>query len=185
MGYYVIHADGSKYGPAELLLLQKWVGENRISETTLLEDEVTGISTPASLVPGLNFAVKPPSTADLPPVQQAPTAAPTNPYESGPYAGSPYGAPSFSEAPRQVRQEKVDNHLVKAIFATLCCCIIGGVISIINAAQVDGCVRRGDMAGAYEHSERADNWANWSIGIGLVFGIIRLIVLFANGGPSH
>jgi hypothetical protein len=183
MGFYVIHPDGSKYGPAELSLLQKWVEENRIAETTLIEDEFTGISTPASLVPGLNFGVKPPSTGNPPPVQQAPP--PPNPYATGPtYGGPSYGVPPYGEQQRGGYREHVDNHLVKAILATLCCCLAFGVVSIVYAAQVDGYANRGDYAGARDSAEKADTWANWAIGLGIISNALGVMVALA-GGMSH
>src|SRR5690606_19726812 len=64
----------------------------------------------------------------------------------------------------------VPNHLVWAILATICCCLPTGIVSIIYAAQVDGKVQAGDLAGARQSSDNAKLWAWISFGLGLVGG---------------
>lgn len=75
----------------------------------------------------------------------------------------------------------IDNHLTKAILATLFCCLPFGIAAIVNAASVNGKIQAGDFTGAQIASEKADSWANWSIGIGLVAGVIYFIAALAGG----
>ncbi|WP_246149938.1 CD225/dispanin family protein [Arenimonas fontis] len=60
------------------------------------------------------------------------------------------------------------NHLVWAILATICCCLPTGIVSIVYAAQVDGKLQAGDLAGARQSSDNAKLWAWISFGLGLV-----------------
>lgn len=64
--YFVIGPAGEKFGPANLDLLNQWARENRILETTYLEDASTGIRILATTLPGL---------AILTPAQQMAQAA--------------------------------------------------------------------------------------------------------------
>ncbi len=73
----------------------------------------------------------------------------------------------------------IENHLAKAIFVTLFCCIPLGIVSIVNAASVNGKLQAGDIEGARIASEKADSWANWAIGLYLLVGFIYLIAILA------
>jgi uncharacterized membrane protein YvbJ len=72
----------------------------------------------------------------------------------------------------------IENHLAKAIFSTVCCCIPFGIAAIIFAAQVKGKIEQGDVQGAQESADRADLWSNLSIGIGGVLIFIQVIISF-------
>ena len=43
----------------------------------------------------------------------------------------------------------IENHLVKAIISTLCCCLPLGIVSIVFAAQVDSKRNAGDIQGSH------------------------------------
>ncbi|MBY0460010.1 MAG: CD225/dispanin family protein [Gemmataceae bacterium] len=66
------------------------------------------------------------------------------------------------------------NYLVPAILVTLCCCLIGGVVSIVYAAQVNSKWQAGDYAGARAASANAKMWCWLSFGIGIVTNIIAV-----------
>jgi hypothetical protein len=68
---------------------------------------------------------------------------------------------SYLPAPGGPR-EYVPNQLVWAILTTLFCCLPLGIVSIVYAAQVDGKLAAGDVAGAREASRKAGVWALWS-----------------------
>lgn len=83
--------------------------------------------------------------------------------------------------------ERVNNHLVKAILVTIFCCLPFGIVAIVYAAQVDGKLRAGDIAGAIEASNNADKWGNWSIYFGIAviaLNIIVNIIALAAGSSS-
>jgi uncharacterized membrane protein YvbJ len=92
--------------------------------------------------------------------------------------GKPVGEPV--SVPGTTGVSEVKNNLVKAILATLFCCLPLGIVAIVYASQVNSKLAAGDINGAVQASKNADTWANWSIGVGLVFGIIYFIVTLAS-----
>jgi hypothetical protein len=73
---------------------------------------------------------------------------------------------------------------VPAILTTLFCCLPAGIASIVFAAQVNGKLAAGDVAGAVDSSNKAKMWAWASFGVGLVGIVLYLIVIVAAGGTS-
>jgi len=69
----------------------------------------------------------------------------------------------------------VPNYLVFAILATVFCCLPTGIPAIVFAAQVNGKLQAGDLAGAQAASKNAKMWCWISFGLGL--GIVALYVL--------
>jgi hypothetical protein len=69
----------------------------------------------------------------------------------------------------------VQNYLVFAILATVFCCLPAGIPAIIYAAQVNGKLQAGDVAGAQVASNNAKMWCLISLGLGL--GIVALYAL--------
>src|ERR1700722_16731542 len=63
--------------------------------------------------------------------------------------------------------QTVPNYLVFAIVATVLCCIPSGIVAIIYAAQVNGKLQAGDLAGAQAASRNAKTWCWVSFGMGL------------------
>src|SRR5581483_8575187 len=61
----------------------------------------------------------------------------------------------------------VPNYLVFAILATVLCCLPTGIAAIIFAAQVNGKLQAGDIAGAQAASTNAKIWCWVSFGLGL------------------
>jgi len=71
----------------------------------------------------------------------------------------------------------IENHLAKAIFSTICCCLPFGIAAIVFAGQVNRKIQQGDYEGAKESADKADLWANVSIGIGAMIIIVRLLIM--------
>jgi hypothetical protein len=69
----------------------------------------------------------------------------------------------------------VPNYLVPAIVSIFCCWPLG-IVAIIFAAQVNGKVAAGDIAGAVDASKKAKLFSFIAIGIGVVVGIIYLLL---------
>jgi len=84
MRYYVIAPDGSRFGPADVALLNRWIAEGRVFPNTPLIFEATGENCLAGQVPGLTFTAPPIGYAPPP---AAPHFNPAG-YEK-PYAGYP------------------------------------------------------------------------------------------------
>jgi hypothetical protein len=75
-----------------------------------------------------------------------------------------------------VHPQKIENHLVKSVVATLCCCVPFGVAGIVYAAQVDSLLRQGDRSAAEEASRKAGMWSNLAIGVGLVVNVLATVL---------
>ncbi|MCW5943964.1 MAG: CD225/dispanin family protein [Fimbriimonadaceae bacterium] len=154
MRYYVTGDDGQRYGPADVPTLNAWAREGRLVATTRLVEEGTERSVFAAEVPGLSFGA--PSEFRTPPT----------------------GGPTYQTAPSGT----VDNHLVKSILVTLCCCLPLGIAAIVFSSQVNPLVQSGRYAEAQEKAAQADKWANWGIGLGIVTNLVWLAANFATLG---
>lgn len=69
----------------------------------------------------------------------------------------------------------VPNYLVPAIISVFCCSPLG-IVAIIFAAQVNGKVASGDIAGAVDASKKAKLFSFISIGIGLALGVVYMLL---------
>jgi len=74
----------------------------------------------------------------------------------------------------------VQNYLVFAILATVFCCLPAGIPAIVYAAQVNGKLQAGDLAGAQAASKNAKMWCLIALGVGLG-GILLYVVLILAG----
>ena len=82
----------------------------------------------------------------------------------------------------------IQNYLVPAILATIFCCLPLGVVSIIFAAQVNGKIAAGDIAGAMESSRKAKMFMFVAIGLGLltwIFAIVMWILFIGVASMGH
>lgn len=66
----------------------------------------------------------------------------------------------------------IENYLIPAVLVTLCCCLPGGIVAIVYAAQVNSKAVAGDIAGAMEASRKAKMWTWISAGAGIVISLI-------------
>jgi hypothetical protein len=77
----------------------------------------------------------------------------------------------------------VQNYLVFAILATVLCCLPAGIPAIVYAAQVNGKLQAGDMAGAQLASKNAKMWclisAGLGLGVGLIYGLLVMVGLLS------
>lgn len=109
-----------------------------------------------------------------------PPVPPDNPYA----ASYPSSSKTSSYA-----QGSVPNYLVWAILATLFCCLPGGIVAIVYAAQVDGKLASGDYHGAVAASNNAKLWSWISFGVPVVFGVLYflfiMVVVVAGGTGAH
>jgi uncharacterized membrane protein YvbJ len=91
-------------------------------------------------------------------------------------------APSLSAQPPGIIQTPnvyVPNYLVFAILSTVLCCLPAGIPAIVYAAQVNGKLQVGDIAGAQVASKNAKMWCWISFGLGLAFCFIYGIIVAA------
>jgi hypothetical protein len=92
-------------------------------------------------------------------------------------------APTTASAPppltptATVLRPHVPNHLVSSILVTLFCCLPFGIPAIVYAAQVNGKLQAGDVAGAQESSRKARMWC-WASVIGWAIVTLGYILIF-------
>jgi hypothetical protein len=81
----------------------------------------------------------------------------------------------------------VPNYLVFAILTTVLCCLPAGIPGIVYAAQVNGKLQQGDLAGAQAASNNAKMWCWISFGLGLAWFavVIVLMMVGALSGIHH
>jgi hypothetical protein len=75
---------------------------------------------------------------------------------------------------QQIQQPQTPppNYLVFAILATIFCCQILGIVSIVYAAQVNSKWNAGDIQGAMDASKNAKLWAWIAFGSGLLIVVV-------------
>ena len=84
--------------------------------------------------------------------------------------------PSAVIPPRQPAVVNVPNYLVPAILVTVLCCLFTGIPAIVYAAQVNGKLATGDIAGAQQASKNAKMWCWISVGAGILVVIFYVLV---------
>ena len=85
---------------------------------------------------------------------------------------NPYGPP---------QPVKPNNYMGLAIFCTICCCLITGIIAIMKANNVNSFYAMRQYDAANLASSEAKNWCSWSIVIGLVINVGYLIIVGGMG----
>ena len=148
--YKIIGGGGKEYGPVDLAQMQRWLRENRINGTTLVQASEGGEWKPLSSYP--EFAAAP----ALPPQGPAP-------------------APGLA-APLATSVD-VPSYLVPAILVTLLCCLPMGVPAIVYASQVTSRLGRGDIAGAQAASGKARTWCWITFVVGAIWNTIFSIMV--------
>ena len=81
-------------------------------------------------------------------------------------------------------QVYVPNYLVFAILTTIFCCLPAGIPAIVYAAQVNGKLQAGDMAGAQMASKNAKMWCWIALGVGVaglvIYGLFMAVAILSN-----
>ena len=80
---------------------------------------------------------------------------------------------------RRAVTKDVPNHMVGAVLTTIFCCLIGGIVAIIDASKVNTKLAQGDVEGAVAASNTANNWIIANIVLGLLGGIIQILAVVA------
>lgn len=98
---------------------------------------------------------------------------------------NPYESPTSELNP----PTQINNYLVPAIFSALCCCPPFGIVSIVYAAQVNGLLAGGNVAGAMKAAQSAKMWFWIALGLGLTanglyFGAMVISILAGANNPG-
>lgn len=75
----------------------------------------------------------------------------------------------------------IPNYLVQSVLVTMCCCLPLGIVALVYAAQVNGKLATGDVAGAQVASRKARFWCWFSFGAGLLSSILYAIIVIFRG----
>lgn len=148
--------ETEQIGPVGFDELRRLADTGAITRDTLVWSEGMEQWQPASTIENLFFAPPPVPGAGTPQPPGAPQPQPFNP-------------------------PHINNHLTKAILSTILCCLPLGIVAIVKAAQVNGKIEAGNLRDAVQASDEADNWANWSIGVGLVAELLYFFVIILAG----
>ena len=71
---------------------------------------------------------------------------------------------------------KPNNYLVLAIISTVFCCLIPGIVSIVNAAKVNEAYALGNYEQAEKASKNANTWAIVGMAIAGFFWILYIAI---------
>ena len=89
----------------------------------------------------------------------------------------------WSSPPPAGGSETVPNYLVPAIISLFCCMPLG-VVAVIFAAQVNGKVATGDIAGAMDSSKKAKMFSFIALGLGVLVIVCYVLFIVLIGGLS-
>jgi len=84
---------------------------------------------------------------------------------------------------------RIKNYLVESILVTICCCLPFGIAAIVFAAQVNGKLQAGYIAGAQDAADKAKLFCWIGFGIGLVINlgvaVVQILAIMAGAGAQH
>lgn len=168
--YYYASGD-QQLGPFSFEELQS----KRISTDTYVWYEGLADWTRAGDLPELNALFEATTmTPPQPTVQQSPPP----PAAQGGYQQA-RNQGGYQQQYQQPSGIKPKTWLVESILVTIFCCLIGGIIGIVYAAQVDTKWAQGDVQGAQKSSDNAKLWVMISLGIGIVITIFYVFAILA------
>ncbi|HPF10093.1 MAG TPA: CD225/dispanin family protein [Flavobacteriaceae bacterium] len=78
-------------------------------------------------------------------------------------------------------QPKPKNYLVESILVTIFCCLVFGIIGIVNASKVNSEYAAGNYEGALKASQDAKKWTMWGFIVGAAILLIYVILYFVMG----
>ena len=90
---------------------------------------------------------------------------------------NPYQTPNAPGTP----PPQINNYLIPAIFATVCCCLPFGIVSIVYAAQVNAKLAGGDVSGALASAKNAKMWFWIAFGLGLTASVLYFGLIILGG----
>jgi uncharacterized membrane protein YvbJ len=79
-----------------------------------------------------------------------------------------------------VTGKSVPTYMVPAILVTLFCCLVGGIVALVYASQVNTKLLIGDYDGAVKASNSAKTWCWVSFAVGLVSTALYFLIMLGN-----
>jgi len=174
--YYYANGD-QQLGPFSFQELQS----KNIGKDTYVWYEGLSDWTRAGDLPELIVLFQTPEapTPDRPPLHQStPPPANTNTGYQNP-RNQAQNQGGYQQRHNQPSGHKPKTWLVESILATLFCCLIGGIVGIVYASQVDSKWAQGDSIGAQKSSDNAKLWVMISFGIGLLIMVFYVFAFLA------
>ncbi len=89
-----------------------------------------------------------------------------------------------SNAGYQGQMPAIPNYLVHSILVTLFCCLPLGIAAIVFSAQVNSKLAAGDVQGATDSSDKARLFCWISLGLGLLWSIMWVIIVILGMLPA-
>ncbi len=192
MKYFVIAADGQRYGPADIPTLNQWIAEGRINAQTLLGDEAGEPPVVATLVPGLEFGGA--QTATTAPSAPVSPAYPTDSLNQPSYVNYPRGGQMVGDVPTNFNWGAFFftwiwglNHkayITLIVIVLGCIPFIGAFVNLglaiwFGTKGNQWAWESGRFSSIEDMMECQRIWAKWALWwfvIGIVVGILYLIV---------
>lgn len=186
--YFVVAADGQKYGPADVATLNNWIAEGRLQPTSTLQEENSSVQVQASGVPALKFIARPAVGTIAPPptVPSAPQVPMLgNPYDTPrPSAPQPFNSNYPRGGQYQTQPRNMSGQLVTIWICTIAApfliffFFIGGLITSSYGL-------RGGIA-LYSSGYRAQGVVLISLNaIWLVLWVVTRFIIPVRYGPFH
>lgn len=168
MWYFI--RDGEQLGPVPEEQMRAMIQEGSLKRDDLVWREGMIAWQVASEVPELGIPVEPPPPRTPPPPPQY--APPPPPQHSAPAPPPPQ---SVSYPPGAGAD--IPNYLPWAIAATLCCCLPGGIVSIVYASKANSAKAMGDLGAAQAAANQAKTWLIVSVVGGLLISVLYTFLI--------
>ena len=168
MWYFV--REEEQLGPVSEEQMREMIREGSLKRDDLVWREGMIAWQIASEVPELGIPVQP-----LPPPPQTPPPPPQ-------YAPPPQYSASAPPPPQHVSNPPgagagIPNYLPWAIAVTLCCCLPGGIVSIVYANKANSAKAMGDLRAAQEAANQAKTWLIVAVVGGLLLWVFYLAAI--------
>lgn len=82
-------------------------------------------------------------------------------------------------------ERPIPNYLPWAIAATICCCPVGGIVSIIYAVKANSAAAAGNLAEARRAADTARLWLILAAVVSLVLSLVQVVVMLMRVGFTN
>lgn len=175
MWYFI--REGEQLGPVPEEQIRRMTREGSLKRDDLVWQEGMMAWQPASEVPGLEFPVQaPPPPPVAPPPAPYQYAPPPPQYVAAPPPQYPVPSPQYASGLAGAGAD-IPNYLPWAIVTTLCCCLPGGIVSIVYASKANSAKAMGDLGAAQAAANQAKTWLIVSVVGGLLISVLYTFLI--------